>query len=382
MPSIDLRKYEKKKAAAPLKVADRPGIMDLLNRDISFGSPELADKKKESLYLELGSLLHAGISLKSALELVSGDQKGEKDRALFKNIQTAVLSGTAFSGALKKSGRFSLYEIYSLQIGEETGKLTEVLQDLAKFYQNKIRQRRKIVSALTYPAIVVSTSLGVVFFMLKFVVPMFSDVYRRFGGELPWITQMIINVSKGVENNFFAFLITVVCIAGSIFSVRKSDRYRDLSSKIVLRLPVAGNLVRKIYLTRFSTSMRLLINAKLPLLRAIALSRQMIGYYPIESSLQQVEDAIMKGGSLHESLQQYAIFPPKMIQLLKVGEETNQLNYFFERIAEQYMDEVEYKTSTLSSVMQPMIILFLGFFVGIIMIAIYLPLFQMGSNFK
>jgi type IV pilus assembly protein PilC len=382
MPSIDLSRYEPEKKPKPPKPSSESSLSALLNKDISFGSRELSDKKKEALYLELSSLLLAGINLKSSFELITADQEKEKDKQLFNTIQEAVLKGVPFSQALEQTGKFSLYEVYSLQIGEETGKLTEVLGDLAKFYQNKIKQRRKIVSALTYPCVVLSTSLGAVFFMLKFVVPMFGDVFKRFGGQLPWITEKIISMSQAMENNFYGFVIVIAVIAGLIWYSRKTERYRQFISALVLRLPLAGNIVQKIYLARFCNSMRLLINARLPLLRAIALSRQMIGYYPIESSLQKVEDDILKGKSLHQSLQQFSIYPAKMIQLLKVGEETNQLDYFFARISEQYIDEVEYKTSTISSMMEPLIIIFLGAIVGVILIAMYLPMFQMSNSFQ
>jgi type IV pilus assembly protein PilC len=382
MPSIDLSRYEKKKVTKTLATNNNGGLIALLNRDMSFGSKELSDKKKEYLYLELSSLLQAGINLKSSFELIMADQEKEKDKALFKTIQETVLNGTTFSQALQQTGRFSLYEVYSLQIGEETGKLVEVLQDLAKFYQNKIKQRRKIVSALTYPCVVLSTSLGAVFFMLKFVVPMFGDVFKRFGGRLPWITEKIIGVSEAMENNFFRFVILIFLIAAFLLLTRKTEQFRKASSQFLLRVPMVGNLVQKIYLARFCNSMRLLINARLPLLRAIALSRQMIGYYPIESSLQKVEDDIMKGKSLHQSLQQFSVYPSKMIQLVKVGEETNQMDYFFAKISEQYIEEVEYKTSTLSSMMEPLIIIFLGLIVGVILIAMYLPLFQMSNSFQ
>jgi type IV pilus assembly protein PilC len=382
MPSIDLNRYENnKKTKSPVK-EDNGGLIALLNKDISFGNGELNDKKKEALYLELSSLLQAGINLKSSLELVTADQEKEKDQVLLKNIQDEVLKGSALSTAMGNSGKFSLYEVYSLQIGEETGKLIEVLQDLAKFYQNKIKQRRKIVSSLTYPCVVLSTSLGAVFFMLKFVVPMFGDVFKRFGGHLPWITEKIIGVSQAMENNFWRVFILFGLIGVFIFSTRKTERFRQISSKLLLKVPVVGNLVQKIYLARFCNSMRLLINAHLPLLRAIALCRQMIGYYPIESSLQKVEDDIMKGKSLHQSLQQFPVYPSKLIQLIKVGEETNQLDYFFARISDQYIEEVEYKTSTLSSMMEPLIIIFLGLIVGVILISMYLPLFQMSNSFQ
>ena len=382
MPAIDLSRYEKKKIAKPLATKEDGGLMAFLNRDISFGSKELSDKKKESLYLELSSLLQAGINLKSSFELVMADQKKDKDKLVFQRIQEAVLNGTTFSQALQQTGKFSLYEVYSLQIGEETGKLIEVLQDLAKFYQQKIKQRRKIVSSLTYPVIVMTTSLGAVFFMLRFVVPMFGDVFKRFGGHLPWITEKIIGISDAMSNNFWKGALLLILIIAFILFTRKTERFREIFSKILLRTPLVGNLVRKIYLARFCNSMRLLINAKLPLLRAIALIRQMIRYYPIESSLQKVENDIMNGKSLHASLQQFGVYPPKMIQLVKVGEETNQLDYFFGKISEQYIEEVEHKTSTLSSVMEPLIIIFLGLIVGVILISMYLPLFQMSNSFQ
>jgi type IV pilus assembly protein PilC len=382
MPSIDLSRYEKRKIAKPVKTDDNGGLIALLNRDISFGSKELSDKKKESLYLELSSLLGAGINLKSSFELVMADQKKEKDKVLFKSIQDAVLSGTTFSQALQQTSRFSLYEVYSLQIGEETGKLIEVLQDLAKFYQQKIKQRRKIISSLSYPVVVLTTSLGAVFFMLKFVVPMFGNVFKRFGGQLPWITEKIIGISNAMENGLWPAILILMLIIAFIFFFRKTEKFREIFSRVLLRTPLIGNLVQKIYLARFCNSMRLLISAKLPLLRAIALIRQMIRYYPIESSLQKVEDDIMQGKSLHESLQQFKVYPAKMIQLVKVGEETNQLDYFFGIISGQYIEEVEYKTSTLSSMMEPLIIVFLGLVVGVILISMYLPMFQMSNSFQ
>jgi len=382
MPSIDLSRYETKKVVKPSNDSESGGLIAFLNRDISFGSKELSDKKKEYLYLELSSLLQAGINLKDSFELITADQQKEKDKELYTKIQNAVLGGTTFSQALQQSGKFSLYEVYSLQIGEETGKLIEVLRDLAQFHQNKIKQRRQIVSALTYPCVVVTASLSAVFFMLKFIVPMFGDVFKRFGGQLPYLTEKIIAISNAMQNNFLPFVIIVGSCVGFILFTRKTEKFREVFSEIVLRLPVIGGLVQKIYLARFCNSMRLLISAQLPLLRAIALIRQMIRYYPIESSLLKVEDDIMNGKSLHESLRQFKIYPSKMIQLVKVGEETNQLDYFFGRISIQYIDEVEYKTATLSSVMQPVIIVFLGLIVGTILIAMYLPMFQMSNTIQ
>jgi type IV pilus assembly protein PilC len=381
MPSIDLSRYERKKVIAKPQLQSQNGLAELLSKDISFGSGELSDKKKEYLYLELHSLLQAGVDLKSSLDLVTADQQQTKDKELYRQIQQAVIGGVSFSQALASSSKFSSYEVFSLQIGEETGKLIEVLNDLSKYYQSRIKQRRKIISSLTYPCIVLSTSLGAVFFMLKFVVPMFGDVFKRFGGHLPWVTEKIIGISNALQDNFLPVFWLVVAVSITLFSLRKTERYRQIQTGLVRRIPVIGNLVEKIYLARFCNSMRLLINARLPLLRAIGLIRQMIRYYPIDSSLSVIEENITKGKTLHESLQQFNIYPSKMVQLIKVGEETNKLDHFFGILSEQYIEEVEYKTSTLSSVMEPLIIIFLGLIVGVILISMYLPLFQMSNSF-
>src|ERR1700761_881020 len=245
MPSIDLSRYEPKKK---VKISGKPETGQLtafLSRDITFGSKEFSDKKKEYLYLELSTLLEAGIDLKSSFDLILTEQN-DKDKAIYEQIKTVVLNGTTFSGALKASGRFSLYEVYSLQIGEETGKMIEVLQDLAKFYQNKIKQRRKITGALTYPCVVLTTSLGAVFFMLKFVVPMFGDIFKRYGGHLPWITGKIMGGFPALEDNFWKGILVLVASIGFILLTRKTQKFREIFSKLLLHVPLAGNLVQKI----------------------------------------------------------------------------------------------------------------------------------------
>ncbi|WP_316833730.1 type II secretion system F family protein [Pedobacter nutrimenti] len=379
MPSIDISRYQKNKPVTPVK--ESSGLFSFMNKEISFGSAQVPDKKKESIYLELSTLLLSGIDLRSALDLILVDQEQAKDKTLFEGIRKQILSGLALSESLKETGKFSDYEYYSLKIGEETGKLGEVLTDLARYYKSKIQQRRKIVSAVSYPVIVLCTSMGAVFFMIKFVVPMFADVFLRFGGKLPWITALIIKISGWFDRYFL--LILLFFAAGTVLYLfkRKTNVFRKLSSRLILKLPVIGDLVKKVYLARFANTMRLLVSTDTPLLRSIALVRQMINYYPIEISLLSVEQDILKGESLHKSLSAFPFYPPKMIQLIKVGEEVNRMDYFFEKIAMQYTEEVEYRTNTLSSLLEPLIIIFLGLVVGVILIAMYLPMFQMSNNF-
>ena len=381
MPSIDLSRY---KAQKPIKVKSERktiSIGEILNRDISFGGGGISDKKKESFYLELSTLLSSGIDLKTALELILVDHAKAKDKALFEGITSKVLSGSALSESIRSTGKFSDYEFYSIRIGEETGRLGEVLTDLAKYFKSKIQQRRKIVSAVTYPLIVLATSLGAVFFMIKFVVPMFADVFTRFGGKLPWITAFIIKVSNFFDNYFLLFFLLTVVVAAAFILLKNKPFMRKATSSILLRTPIVGEIVSKIYLARFANTMRLLISTNTPLLRSIALVKQMINFYPIETSLEKVEKDILRGEALHKSLAQFSFYPSKLIQLIKVGEEVNRLDYFFEKISSQYTEEVEYKTNTISSLLEPFIIIFLGLVVGLILIAMYLPMFQMSNSF-
>lgn len=378
MAGIDLSKHA---AVTGRKQSEGGGfdIEKLLKKEITLFGNGLGDKKKEEFYLELSTLLESGVDIKSALDLIASEQKKEKDSLLFSGIRDAVIGGGTLSKAMNATGKFSPYESHSIQIGEETGKITLVLKELSDFFHKKISQKRQFTSALAYPCLVMTTSVGMVVFMMTAVVPMFSGMYQRFGAELPWITQMVINISKIFTDYFYILLLFVGSLIAIIVTQRKNEWFRRLSSRIILRIPVLGDMVRKIYVSRFCHFMTLLIASKIPLIRAISLIEQMIGYYPIESSLKTVSEDIIRGVPLNKSLAKFPIYYPKMITLLKIGEEVNQLEKFFDKIAKQYSDEVEHQSTLIKSLLEPLMILFLAVVVGTIIIAMYLPLFQLST---
>jgi len=382
MQGIDIKKLNSNAKRSVVVAEETPNdIWNILNREIRlFGG--IKSHVKESFYHELAILIHAGVDLKAALDLVVGEQKKDANRKLMENIRSCIIEGESLSGALRKQQVFTPYEYYSIQIGEETGRLVPVLEDLALYFKKQIKQRRQITGAMMYPAIVTCTSFGAVFFMLNFIVPMFADIFSRTGGQLPAITLFIVNASTFLKAAIFPLMSVLLVISLVFYFQRKKDKLRMILSTFVLRLPVFGEMVRKIYLGRFCNSMALLTGAKVPLIRAIQLSRQMAGFYPIERSLMEIENCILHGQSLHSSLAAFKIYDTKMISLVKVGEEVNQLSAFFEKVAQQYNEDVEHQSALLSSIMEPFIIIFLGLFVGIILIAMYLPLFQLGSGFE
>lgn len=378
MPAIDLNKINRphKKENA----AEKKSALDFLNKDIKLFGSAFNDKKKERFYSELFILFSAGVDIRSALELIEEEQAKEKDRLLFASIKESIIAGNSLSKALQQTGLFTMYEYYSLQIGEESGRLTEVLTELSIFFTKKIQQKRQLTSALSYPTVVFFASFGAIFFMMKFVVPMFSDVFKRFKGELPAFTKLIIRISDLFGHYSFYFILAFLAIAGFLYSQRKAIWFRKYGAELILRTPIMKDMIGKIYLARFCQSMNLLISAKTPLVTAIDLVKKMVGFYPIEASLDIVQDDLLKGKPLHLSLAKFAIYNRRMISLLKVAEEVNQLDTMFSRLSKQYSDEVEHQTSILGSLIEPIMIIFLGVLVAVILVAMYLPLFQMSSK--
>lgn len=379
MASIDISNYKLKKK--PVEAKKPMGLMELLNRDVSFGSGQLPDKKKEAFYHELGTLIRSGIDIKTSLELTVSSYTHAKDIALFEVIQKEVVAGKSLSETLELQAKFSKYEYYSVKIGEETGRLGEVLEELAKYFKSKITQRRKIIGAITYPILVLSTSLAAIFFMIKFVVPMFADVFRRFGGKLPYITALIVRFSDWLDHYIYLMLFIVLGLIVAYLLNRKQPWFKKFSALAVLRIPVVGDIVKKVYLARLANNLRLLTGTNTPLLSALAMVRQMITFYPIEQSLSEAEKEILMGNSLSGALGKHPFYPLKFIQMIKIAEEVNKLEYFFEQLSTQYTEEVEYKTNAISGLLEPLIIIFLGLAVGVILIAMYLPMFQMSNTF-
>ena len=380
MAGIDVSKYKLDRQSKKPAKGKSKDLLEVLNKDISLFGNQLSDKKKERFYSELNLLFVSGIDIKSALEHIEQESKSKKDKAIFQSIKEEVVEGQSLSEAIKKTGKFSTYEFYSLQIGEESGQLSEVFKELAIYFSKKIKQRRIVVSALSYPAIVMFFALGAVWFMLQFMVPMFADVFKRFGGELPDITQFIIDLSDWLSANVYYVLGGIFAIIIFIMTQKKNDWFRKISSSAILALPFFGGIFRKIYLARFCQSMNLLLLADVPLIRAIDLVKQMVGFYPLETSLEKVKDDIMLGKNLNTSLSRFNIFPRRLVALIKVGEEVNELDQIFGKLAQQYGDEVEYQTGMLGTLIEPIMIVFLGLIVGVILISMYLPLFQLSTS--
>ena len=314
--------------------------------------------------------------------MVEQETRDKKHKEMLSQIKNEIISGSTISEALRKQGKiFSNYEWQSVKIGEETGKLSEVLNELGKFYNSSIKLRRQIIGTLTYPVIVITLAVCIVYFMLSVVVPMFSDIFKQTGGQLPAATQLLINISNKSSFIFYSLLSVVGLFMVFHKTQGKKSWYRRFTSAFFLKIPVINKLIQKIFLARFCQSMRLLLGAKVLLIDALNLVKNMIDYYPIEFALESVQKDVLAGQSLNESLSKHRIFPQKLTALIKVSEEVNAPEMIFEKLSRQYSDEIEHQQAVVGKVIEPFCIIVLGFIIGFILIAMYLPLFQLSNGF-
>lgn len=350
-----------------------------LQKEVTFFNSVFGNKVKEDFYTELGVLLKAGITLRDGLELLTQSIKKKQDQNILKHIIDDIVSGKTLSEALYSHKEFTRYEYYSLKIGEETGTLPLISEQLGYFYAKKNEQRRNLISALTYPIIILSTAILVVFFMLRYVVPMFQDIFKQQNVELPTITKIIIKLSALLGDYGWLFLIifAILFVLNRLF--KSNLRLSKIKDSIIFKTPYIGNFIKVIYLSQFTQAVSLLTASKVPMVQSIQLVKQMIDFFPLQEALSKVELSLLKGKSLSSSLSEIKLFDNKMVALVKVAEETNKTELIFDRLNMQYHTQMQQQSKILSTIMEPLIILIVAVIVGVILIAMYLPMFKLSS---
>lgn len=361
------------------KTSKSDGLEQLLKKEISLFGSLFNSKKKESFYSELAVLLKAGIHLRETLDLIKENQKKEKLHHFYSEMLYELDAGNSFSEILRSRKEFTEYEHYSIKIGEESGNLTKITQELGSYFEQKNEQRRNLLNALTYPMIILATAILVVVFMLRMVVPMFEDIFKQNGVELPTITIWIISASNFIKDYGLLMIFAVfgfLLFRKPLLKNPKIKRSRDF---LLLKIPFVGEFIKTVYMSQFAQTTALLTSSKVPMLNSIQMVKKMITFTPLQEALGGMEKKIMKGISLHESIRGNKLFDNRMASLVKVAEETNQTEYIFDKLSQQYAREVQQKSKMLSTIMEPLIIVIVGFFVGIILVSMYLPMFRLSS---
>lgn len=370
--SSSINQYQSKKAT------ENKDKTSFLNRDIQLFN-KFTDKKKEAFYNDLQTLVKAGVDLKKSFEIILEEQEGQKEEAFYNGIYNDILSGKSLADSLKASGKFSEYEYYSIVIGEESNLLIEILNELKLYFKKKTDLRKQISSVLSYPIFVFIATIGIVYFLLTSLVPIFSKIYKQFDSELPALTKTVVYVS---EHIMYFVGVGLGCLLGVIvliYTQKSKIWFRKITSEVALKIPVLNSYLKKVHITRFTSSLQLLLSANTPLIKSLDLTKKMNSFYPLDSILEDVIYQVTKGNSLHEVLKKHSFFPRRFISLVKVGEETNELDTMLSKLSTQYYEELEHQTKIISKIMEPLMLLLIGGFVGVILIAIYLPLFNLSN---
>jgi type IV pilus assembly protein PilC len=332
---------------------------------------------------QLATMIEAGISLVQAMTALYDQCDPKRQRGLrqiISDVTTRVQGGESFHESIAKHPRvFDRLFVSMVKAGEHGGLLAEILDRLAGFLEASARLKKKIKSAMTYPVIVVCIAILITTFLLVKVVPIFGDIFRDFGANLPAPTQFLIDVSNFIRNEWY-FLIVV--IGGTIFGIRtflRSARGKALWDRWKLKLPVFGPLIHKICMSRFSRTFAQLIRSGVPILEVLDIVGGASGNSVVETSIKGVSEDVEKGDNLSVALSKKPIFPPMMLRMVSAGEATGKIDTMLEKMADFWDEEIEAMLDALTSLIEPFLIVFLGVIVGGIVIAMFLPIFKLNE---
>jgi type IV pilus assembly protein PilC len=332
---------------------------------------------------QLSTMIEAGISLVQALTALYDQCDPKRQRGLrqiISDVTTSVQGGETFHESIAKHPRvFDRLFVSMVKAGEHGGLLAEILDRLAGFLEASARLRKKVKSAMTYPVIVICIAFAITIFLLVKVVPIFGEIFKDFGAKLPAPTQFLIDVSDFIRGEWY-FLILV--IGGTFFGLRtflRSTRGKQLTDRWKLKLPIFGPLIHKICMSRFSRTFAQLIRSGVPILEVLDIVGGAAGNYVVETSLKGVSEDVEKGDNLSVALSKRAIFPPMMLRMVAAGEATGKIDTMLEKMADFWDEEIEAMLDALTSLIEPLLIVFLGVIVGGIVIAMFLPIFKLNE---
>lgn len=329
---------------------------------------------------QLASLLQAGLPLVSCLEALQDQTEDEVFRIVIRDVRNDIATGTSFSASVRKfPNSFNSLFVSMVEAGEASGGLAEILGKVASYFESTVKLTKKVKSAMTYPIAVIGLAVALVNVLLIFVIPVFADMFKDFGAKLPVPTQMLIDLSNFLKAWWWA--IGLGCY-GAFVAFKKytatpvGRRQRD---QLLVRAPIFGNLVHKIALSRFCRTYATLMRSGVPILRTLEIVSAASGKVQVEDACVEIARHVSQGGQVSEVMAANPFFPPMMKHMVKAGESTGNVDGMMNKIADFYDTECDATVAALTSLIEPMLIVFLGVVVGGIVMAMFLPIFQMGA---
>jgi type IV pilus assembly protein PilC len=332
---------------------------------------------------QFATMINSGLSLIRALSILAEQTENKTLGRTLGEVRTAVEAGQSLSSAFAKHPKvFPPLVVNMVRAGEVGGFLDKVLLQIAANFEAEVKLRGKIKSAMTYPVVVFVMAIIAVIGMLLFIVPIFAKMFSDLGGKLPVPTQILVNLSDGLR--LFAPVLLVVLVVGSVVwgRVRHQDRVRRAVDPLKLRMPVFGPLFQKVAISRFSRNLGTMMSSGVPILQSLEIVGDTAGNVVLRDAAVAVQESVRRGESLAGPLSQHSVFPPMVVQMLAVGEDTGAIDTMLMKVSDFYDAEVEATTEALTSLIEPLMIAVLGTVIGGMIIALYMPIFNVFDLIK
>jgi type IV pilus assembly protein PilC len=366
----------RKQNILPVNVSAKPKEMKL-----KFGAPKVTDKDIVILTRQLATMIDAGLPLVQCLDILGSQTENQTLAKVVTQVRSDVESGSTFADALKKHPKvFDNLYVNMVAAGEAGGILDTILQRLASYMEKFAKIKKQIKSAMIYPSVILFVAVAVVALLMVIVVPMLAAMFAESGQVLPLPTRIVIAISNFLKG--WGGLILLISIVGSIVAFvqwRKTEKGLKATDAIALKIPVMGDLIRKVSVAKFTRTLGTLLSSGVPILEALLIVARTVGNKVVEEAIVSTRQSVSEGKTLAEPLSKFAVFPPMVNQMIAVGEATGALDNMLSKIADFYDDEVDTAVATLTSMLEPMLMIFLGTTVGFVIVAMYMPIFQMGS---
>jgi type IV pilus assembly protein PilC len=333
---------------------------------------------------QFATMIDAGLPLVQCLEIQAEQQPNKRFKEILRDVKSDVEQGATFADSLRKHPKpFDNLYTNLVQAGEIGGILDTILNRLAVYLEKAESLKRKVKGAMVYPATILVVAIGVVVLLLVKVIPVFEKMFADFGGELPGPTQMVVNISHFMQQYIVLMLTALGIAVFSFFWARRRFRqFRYRTDALFLKIPVFGSLLRKVAVARFSRTLGTMISSGVPILDALDICAKTAGNMVIELGLQKTRTAISEGRTIAEPLEASGVFPGMVVQMIAVGEQTGAMDSMLGKIADFYDDEVDTAVDALTSLLEPLMMVFLGGTVGGLLMAMYLPIFKLAENIK
>ncbi len=348
--------------------------------NVAFMQPKVTSKDLVVFTRQFSTMIDAGLPLVQGLTILAEQMENRTFKAILKEITKDVEGGSTLAEALKKHPKvFDALFVNLVAAGEVGGILDTIMRRLADYIEKSEALKKRIKGAMTYPAVVVAIAILVVSVILIFVIPVFEEMFSDFGAALPGPTQMVVNMSRFMKGNIHWVIIAVVVLIFLFKKYRNSKGGRKTTDTIALKLPVFGDLLKKTAIARFSRTLGTMIQSGVPILDSLEIVAKTSGNVVLEEIIFEVRASIAEGQTIADPLSETDIFPGMVIQMISVGEATGALDTMLNKIADFYDDEVDSAVDALTSMLEPLLMLFLGGAIGGLVIAMYLPIFQMAA---